>query len=287
MQIKPLILTLTAGAVSIGMAGNSHADTWLEDPTTGCGILSLGDDADKQVAVWSGACNDGKASGLGVMVVHDKDGLLLVYRGEMSDGKVEGAGSLVFRSDDGADFDRYIGRFENNAPMGEGILESSEGTRFQADFDGSFDTGSGTLTVLPEDDEGTYAVIRGDFKDGKLVGPALAYYETSEGEAYFGEMENDAREGFGTLVHANDDSYVGEFVKGKADGFGNYEAADGSMMIGIYDDGAPNGPGTYIAPNGDTYQGAFIDGKAEGSVLVTKRSGSQSVETWKNGEKQK
>jgi hypothetical protein len=33
--MKPLILTLTAGAVSIAMAGHSHADTWLEDPTTG------------------------------------------------------------------------------------------------------------------------------------------------------------------------------------------------------------------------------------------------------------
>jgi len=58
------------------------------------------------------------------------------------------------------------------------------------------------------------------------------------------------------------------------------------MMIGIYENGSPNGPGTYIAPNGDIYQGAFIDGKAEGSVLVTKRDGSQSIETWKNGEKQ-
>jgi len=287
MKIKPLVSTIAAGAMSIGMAGHSHADTWLKDPTTGCEISSASDESAKQVAVWSGSCTEGKASGLGVMVVHDKDGLLLVYRGEMAGGKAEGAGSLVFRNDNGAGFDRYLGRFENNVPMGEGILESSEGTRFQADFDGSFDTGSGTLSVFPEDDKGTDAVIRGDFKDGELVGPALAFYETEAGEAYFGEIENGAREGFGTLVHTNDDSYVGEFVKGKADGFGNYEAADGSMMIGLYKDGAPNGPGTYIAPNGDTYQGMFTDGKAEGSILVTKVDGSQFIETWKNGEKQK
>jgi len=287
MRIKPLVLTLTVGAMSIGMAGHSHAEIWLEDPTTGCEILSDGDKTDKQVAIWSGSCNDGKASGLGVMVVHDKDGLLLIYRGEMSGGKAEGAGSLVFRNDDGAEFDRYIGRFENNAPMGEGILESSEGTRFQADFNGSFDSGNGTLSVFPEDDKGTDAVIRGDFKDGVLVGPALAFYETASGEAYFGEIENGAREGFGTLVHANDDAYVGEFVKGKASGVGNYESTDGSMMIGMYEDGAPNGPGTYIAANGDVYQGRFIDGKAEGSILVTRADGSQFVETWKSGEKQK
>jgi hypothetical protein len=287
MRTKHLISILTASMLSMAMAGSCLADIWLEDPTTGCEILSLGDAADKQVPVWSGSCAGGKASGLGALVVHDKDGLLLVYRGEMSGGKAEGAGSLIFRNKDGAGFDRYLGRFENNVPMGEGILESSEGTRFQADFDGSFDSGSGILSVFPEDDDGTSAVIRGDFRDGKLVGPALAFYETAAGEAYFGEMENGAREGFGTLVHANDDSYVGEFVKGKADGFGNYEGADGSMMIGIYENGAPNGPGTFIAPNGDTYQGTFIDGKAEGSILVTKVDGSQSVETWKSGEKQK
>ena len=58
-------------------------------------------------------------------------------------------------------------------------------------------------------------------------------------------------------------------------------------MVGQYEDGAPNGPGTYIAPNGDAYQGVFVDGKAEGMILVTRVDGSQSVETWKDGEQQK
>jgi hypothetical protein len=222
-----------------------------------------------------------------VLVVHDKDGLLLVYNGEMLGGKANRAGALRFRNDKNGGFDRYIGRFEDHVPMGDGIFESSEGWRFEASFDGSFDTGSGTLRVYAEEDGGNDAVIRGEFKDGELVGPAMAFYETEDGEAYFGEIENDAREGFGTLVHANDDAYVGEFVKGKASGFGNYEAADGSVMVGAYEDGAPNGPATYIAPNGDAYQGVFIDGKAEGIILVTRADGSQSVETWKQGEKQK
>lgn len=169
--------------------------------------------------------------------------------------------------------------------MGDGIFESSEGWRLEAEFDGSFDTGSGTLRVYAEEDGENDAVIRGRFKDGELEGPALAFYETAEGEAYFGEIENGVREGFGTLVHANDDAYVGEFVNGRASGFGNYEAADGSVMVGQYEDGSPNGPGTFIAPNGDVYQGVFVDGKAEGKILVTRTDGSQSVETWTNGEK--
>ena len=56
-------------------------------------------------------------------------------------------------------------------------------------------------------------------------------------------------------------------------------------MVGQYEGGAPNGPGTFIAPNGDVYQGVFVNGKAEGMILVTRTDGSQSVETWTNGEK--
>jgi hypothetical protein len=287
MEFKPLVLILAAAAMSVGMAGNSHADTWLQDPTTGCEIWSDSFETDKEVPTWSGSCIEGKASGLGMLVVHDKGGLLFVFNGEMLGGKANGAGVLRLRNDEHGGFDRYLGRFENNKPTGDGIFESSEGWRFEAHFDGSFDSGSGTLRVYANTDVGSDAVIRGSFTDGELVGPALAFYETPEGEAYFGEIENGARDGFGTLVHANDDTYIGEFVKGMASGFGNYEAADGSMMVGQYEDGAPNGPGTYIASNGDTYQGVFVDGKVEGLVLVTRADGSQSVETWKDGEKQK
>lgn len=43
MRIRPLVLAIAAGAMSIVMAGSSHAEIWLEDPTTGCEVLSDGD----------------------------------------------------------------------------------------------------------------------------------------------------------------------------------------------------------------------------------------------------
>lgn len=287
MRTNTRMLALTASVMSMSLIGASHADIWLKDPTTGCEIWSDGEAADKEIVTWSGSCIDGKASGFGGLVVHDKQGLLLSFNGEMLKGKVHGAGALRFRNDEDGGFDRYIGEFSDHLPMGDGIFESSEGWRLEAEFDGSFDTAVGTLRVYAEKESDNDAVIRGEFKDGELVGPALAFYETANGEAYFGEIENGAREGFGTLVHANDDAYVGEFVQGKASGVGSYESADGSLMMGVYENGNPNGPGTYITANGDTYQGVFVAGKPEGLVLVTKADGAQSVETWKNGEKQK
>ena len=99
-------------------------------------------------------------------------------------------------------------------------------------------------------------------------------------------MNDGARDGFGTLVHANDDSYVGEFEKGVASGIGIYEYDNGGLVMGEYAAGAPNGRATVIDANDVAYQGVFKDGQADGLILVTKADGSQSVETWVNGEKQ-
>jgi hypothetical protein len=279
---KFVLMTVGMAGLSLGVASSSHADIWIKDPTTGCQVWSDDDGSAKEVISWSGACVDDKAIGVGSLVANDKDGLAVVFNGEMKAGKMDGWGSIKFRNDDTGDYDRYIGNFENSTPMGNGIYDSSEGWRLQGYFDGAFDSGDGTLYM--DKDE---AVIKGEFKDGKLVEEALIYYETKEGETYFGEIANSARDGFGTLVHANDDTYVGEFEEGVASGSGYYEYANGALVIGQFAKGSPNGAATVIAVNGDSYQGIFKDGKADGLVLVTKEDGSQSVETWVDGEKQK
>lgn len=282
MNNSLVLMAAGMAGLSLGMVNSSHADIWLKDPTTGCQVWSGDDGSAKEVASWSGSCASGKAIGNGTLVATDKDGLAVVFNGEMKAGKMDGRGSIKFRNDDTGKYDRYIGNFENGTPKGNGIYDSSEGWRLQGAFYGTFDSGYGTM-YLEQDD----AVIKGEFKDGELVGDAFMYYKTKEGEEYFGDIANSARDGFGTLMHANDDIYVGEFEKGVASGIGSYEYAQGSLVIGQFANGSPNGAATVIDTNGDSYQGIFRDGKAEGMILVTKADGSQSVETWINGEKQK
>jgi hypothetical protein len=267
--------------LSLGIVDSSIADIWVQDPTTDCQVWSGDDGSAKEVISWSGACVDGKAVGVGTLVLTDIDGLAVVFNGEMKSGKMDGWGTLKFRNDETKKFDRYIGNFENSTPKGNGIYDSSEGWRLQGYFDGAFDSGEGTL-YLDEDD----AVIRGEFKDGELVGDAFMFYETPEGEMYFGDIANKARDGFGTLVHASGDTYVGDFEKGVASGIGYYESENGSLVMGEFANGSPNGAATFLDVNGDSYQGIFKDGKAEGLVLVTKADGNQSLETWVDGEKQ-
>jgi hypothetical protein len=139
--------------------------------------------------------------------------------------------------------------------------------------------GRGTLTT-PEGWQ-----VRGEIKDGEGIGTLLVYYETEEKELYFGEVENGKRHGSGTLLMPSDDVYVGEFEDGEPSGAGLFDGADGSAFIGMFSNGVPNGAGTALDAAGTTYQGHFVDGKADGKILVTMEDGTQSIETWKNGEK--
>ena len=68
-------------------------------------------------------------------------------------------------------------------------------------------------------------------------------------------------------------------------GAGLFDGVDGSAFIGVFANGVPNGAGTALDAAGTAYQGRFVDGKAEGKILVTMEDGTQTVETWKNGEK--
>ncbi len=287
MRIKRFIgASATGSLLSLCMVGSGYAGNWLGDPVSDCKVWSETKTENEISLTWSGACHDDKATGEGVLVTYDANGLLLTYKGQMLDGKVHGSGYMQIRNDESGGFDEYLGMFRDHAPAGEGIYLSSEGWVLKAEFDGDFNTGTGTLHIFSETEDVKDSMLRGQFKGGELQGPALAFYETESGEAYFGEVENGKRAGFGTLVHANNDTYVGSFVDGVASGYGNYQKTDGSMMIGIYKSGAPNGPGSYIAPNGDAYQGVFVNGKPEGKILVTSKDGNQVIEMWKNGEKQ-
>jgi hypothetical protein len=71
-----------------------------------------------------------------------------------------------------------------------------------------------------------------------------------------------------------------------ASGVGIYEYDNGSVVMGEFESGSPNGVATVVDVNDVSYQGVFKNGQANGLILVTKPDGSQSVETWVNGEKQ-
>lgn len=277
-----LRLSMYVGLSVVGFALTvalpAAAKDWAKDALTGCEVYMPDKESDEKVS-WTGACRDGKASGSGVLVVINKNGLAGVFEGEAIDGRPEGEGRLAVKNEETGGVDIYTGGFANGTLDGDGELVSSAGWTYTGAFKEGEEHGAGTIKTDNGDS------FRSEFKNGEPVGPALVFYKTAEGETYFGEAENKQRSGQGHLIKANDDVYVGEFEEGVASGAGTYDAAGGGVYIGTFAEGSPNGFGTYEAANGDIYQGHFVNGQPTGTILVTKNGTEQSVETWENGEK--
>lgn len=132
------------------------------------------------------------------------------YDGDLRNGKVDGNGVAWQRNEEMNGFDRVEGFFIAGEPAGEIKISSSEGYIFTGQYFGDEDHAEGRL----ETPEGW--IVQGEIKDGAAVGSALVFYETEDGEMYFGGAENNKRHGFGTLISSDETSYIGEFKEGSA-----------------------------------------------------------------------
>ncbi len=278
---KILVLLGLTSVLTLSFGQSEAADKggWLEDQITGCEVFNDGALSGDEGVSWSGACSDGKAIGRGTAIFWDDAGLEGRYDGDLKSGKAEGHGTAWVRNDDVGGFDRYQGEFSEGELTGEVTITSAAGYVFTGSLNADGSGGEGDLQT-PEG-----WLLRGKIKDGQPIGPAFVYYETEEGELYFGDIEDNARNGFGILINADESSYLGDFVDGFPSGMGVYEGASGDTFVGQFETGAPNGTGTATDVEGTTYQGRFIEGVADGLILVTKQDGSQSTETWKDGGK--
>ena len=104
---------------------------WLKDPITGCGVWNSAPQGDETIS-WSGACQDGKASGYGVLVWLEDGKIVGRFTGTMAEGKAEGRGKLDFQVEDG--FAHYDGDFKNSEIHGRGVLVFPDKSRAEGDF---------------------------------------------------------------------------------------------------------------------------------------------------------
>ena len=76
MRIKRSIgVSATGSLLSLCMVGSGYAGNWLGDPVSDCKVWSETKTENEISLTWSGACHDGKATGEGVLVTYDANGL--------------------------------------------------------------------------------------------------------------------------------------------------------------------------------------------------------------------
>ena len=85
------------------------------------------------------------------------------------------------------------------------------------------------------------------------------------GDAYHkGHFVNDVRHGRGVERTRDGSLYVGEWKRGRHDGWGVFTKSKGDTYRGYWLDGRKLGECVYHFHNGDVYDGDFINDKAKG-----------------------
>ena len=128
-KISIHIINLITGLL---LAGQVYAaDHWLATEA-GCKVWSDQPQAPGELLSWSGACEAGKLSGAGELVVKHKGNPVLQFSGTMRGGKANGKGSLEVVTEAGPV--RYEGGFRNSLLDGYGVLSLANGDRYEGGF---------------------------------------------------------------------------------------------------------------------------------------------------------
>lgn len=96
---------------------------------------------------------------------------------------------------------------------------------------------------------------------GKIIHPKPEINSIKQQESYEGDWVDDKMQGFGVYYYSNGDVYAGEFFDNKHNGFGRYFFADGTKYVGEWKNHLMHGTGKYRDINGAKWKGEFRNGE--------------------------
>lgn len=175
---------------------------WLSDPKTGCAAFDI-DAEPADGLVWSGACVDGRANGVGTATYLLQGKLLRSVTGVFDAGALRD-GHVAVKWADGStyDGDERAGRMD-----GSGVFISATGDRFQGSWINDHLNGHG-LAAWANGDR-----YEGEWRDGKAEGQGVQIW--ADGRRYDGEWHNDQPNGHGVVIRKDGSRYEGEFADGQ------------------------------------------------------------------------
>lgn len=146
---------------------------------------------------------------------------------------------------------------EGDCVNGKGVMEKSEGIKYEGEFKDSLPHGSGKFVYPPE-----------------TPGNSEKYVSRPVG-TYEGRVERGLAQGKGTFTFLDGSKYIGDFKDNKMEGKGRMTNANGVIYDGGFERGRPNGQGTVIFPDGRKYVGEIVENHIHGKGAMTYPDGSK------------
>ena len=181
------------------------------------------------------------------------------------------------------EFTKETNIFQNGNRTGFIIFNGAEGGNFSGEFINCLKNGQGRINYSENSDRVSYD---GYWRNDKRDGQGTMIWRNNE--TYIGQWENDNMNGAGTFHYMNGNIYFGQFKNGLKDGHGvlTYTTKDEFERVtyqGKWMQGKKTGNGTMISKN-SVYEGEWMNNLQSGKGISRFSDGSIYNGTWLNGE---
>lgn len=216
------------------------------------GNLKQGIKLNSDNSIYEGQFNNFKYNGRGKLTYSDG----LIYEGDFVDGIREGSGSLLW-----PDGTKYWGNFRRDKIEGEGEFIWSNGYYYKGSIKNGIFNGKGQL----KGSNGSR--YNGEFLNGWYHGKGkFTWGDTGSNSNANNKNKNNYQE-----------SYTGQYVKGKKQGKGQYQFENGDLFIGNFENNVANGKGEYET-NWEIVTGVWENGEIKEKSNVSKKDDFDSHE---------
>ena len=158
---------------------------------------------------------------------------------------------------------------------GKGVLEWSDGSRYEGDVKNGMRNGQGRHTFANGD------VYTGEWIQDKRNG--LGRYTWTNGIYYEGNWKDNKKSGKGTFDWRDGSRYEGDMENDMRNGQGKYTYANGDVYLGGWKDDKMHGKGIYRFNNGDIYEGDYLNGERTGQGIFSYMDKRKYVGQFRNG----
>jgi hypothetical protein len=210
----------------------------------------------------------GELLGFGILDINDSDTGQRVFTGYFKNSRLNDIGMEQCR-----DY-TYIGQLQDNKRFGLGMMQKTDGSKYQGGWEKDLKHGFGK-EQLPSGD-----LYEGTFEYGVKTGQGRSYAKDKDVK-FTGTFENGLKTGFGKMTF-RDGTFMGSFKKNQRNGLGLQRTSEEEYYLGYWLNDKREGIGLLKAPNKE-YIGEWQNGELRGNAILTEADNKKKAVNLEEG----